>query len=72
MRKALEAGLTAEFSFTLTPKRILELYLNYAQFCPNLYGICAASSTKEAASAFPCQSFEHMFYTCLRDQVRLP
>lgn len=42
-RKALEAGLAAEFSFTLTPKRMLELYLNYAQFGPKLYGICAAS-----------------------------
>lgn len=41
--KSLEAGLAAEFSFTLTPKRILELYLNYAQFGPKLYGICAAS-----------------------------
>jgi monofunctional biosynthetic peptidoglycan transglycosylase len=42
-RKALEAGLAAEFSLTLSPKRILELYLNYAQFGPNLYGICAAT-----------------------------
>ncbi|MCA4131647.1 biosynthetic peptidoglycan transglycosylase [Arthrobacter sp. M4] len=43
LRKALEAGLAAELSLTLSPKRILELYLNYAQFGPNLYGICAAT-----------------------------
>lgn len=42
-RKALEAGLAKEFALTLPPKRILELYLNYAQFGPKLYGICAAS-----------------------------
>ena len=42
-RKALEAGLAAEFSLTLSPKRILELYLNYAQFGPHLYGICTAT-----------------------------
>lgn len=42
-RKALEAGLAAEFSLTLSPKRILELYLNYAQFGPDLYGICTAT-----------------------------
>ena len=39
----MEAGLAAEFSLTLSPRRILELYLNYAQFGPNLYGICAAT-----------------------------
>ena len=43
LRKGLEAGLATEFSFTLTPQRIMELYLNYAQFGPKLYGICAAS-----------------------------
>jgi monofunctional biosynthetic peptidoglycan transglycosylase len=43
LRKALEAGLAAEFSLTLSPKRILELYLNYAQFGPHLYGICSAT-----------------------------
>lgn len=42
-RKALEAGLAAELSLTLSPKRILELYLNYAQFGSNLYGICTAT-----------------------------
>lgn len=43
LRKALEAGLSTEIAFTLTPKRELELYLNYAQFGPKLYGICAAT-----------------------------
>lgn len=42
-RKAVEAGLATEFSLTLSPKRILELYLNYAQFGPEIYGICAAT-----------------------------
>jgi monofunctional biosynthetic peptidoglycan transglycosylase len=43
LRKGLEAGLATEFSFVLTDKRILELYLNYAQFGPHVYGICAAT-----------------------------
>ncbi|WP_223979562.1 transglycosylase domain-containing protein [Arthrobacter sp. NicSoilB8] len=43
LRKGLEAGLATEFSLTLTHQRIMELYLNYAQFGPKLYGICAAS-----------------------------
>ena len=28
---------------TLPDRRVLELYVNYAQFGPHLYGICAAS-----------------------------
>ncbi|WP_427007177.1 transglycosylase domain-containing protein [Pseudarthrobacter sp. H2] len=43
LRKGLEAGLASEFSFILTDKRVLELYLNYAQFGPHVYGICAAT-----------------------------
>lgn len=43
IRKALEAGLSTQFSYTLSDQRMLELYLNYAQFGPGLYGICAAS-----------------------------
>lgn len=43
VRKGIEAGLATEFSLTLSPKRELELYLNYAQFGPSLYGICAAT-----------------------------
>ena len=43
LRKAVEAGLSEEFDFMLPKKRIAELYLNYAQFGPKLFGICAAS-----------------------------
>lgn len=43
VRKALEAGLATQFSYTLDDRRMLELYLNYAQFGPGLYGACAAS-----------------------------
>lgn len=42
-RKGLEAAFSYELSYTMPRKRILELYLNYAQFGSNLYGICAAS-----------------------------
>ena len=42
-RKGLEAGLATELSLILSDQRILELYLNYAQFGPRLYGVCAAS-----------------------------
>lgn len=42
-RKGLEAGLATQFSYTLSDQRILELYLNYAQFGPKLYGVCAAA-----------------------------
>ena len=42
-RKGLEAALATEFSFALSPQRVMELYLNYAQFGPKLHGVCAAS-----------------------------
>lgn len=42
-RKGIEAVLATQFSYTLSPRRTLELYLNYAQFGPHLYGVCAAS-----------------------------
>lgn len=42
-RKGVEAVLATEFTLTLSKQRIMELYLNYAQFGPDLYGICAAS-----------------------------
>ena len=42
-RKALEAGLSAELALALDDRRMLELYVNYAQFGPGLYGVCAAS-----------------------------
>ncbi|MEW1808485.1 biosynthetic peptidoglycan transglycosylase [Pseudarthrobacter sp. NPDC080039] len=43
VRKGIEAVLATQFSYTLSAPRTLELYLNYAQFGPHLYGICAAS-----------------------------
>ncbi|MDQ0276547.1 monofunctional biosynthetic peptidoglycan transglycosylase [Arthrobacter silviterrae] len=42
-RKGVEAVLATEFSLTLSAKRVMELYLNYAQFGPHLYGVCAAT-----------------------------
>lgn len=42
-RKGIEAIVASQFSSTLSAPRTLELYLNYAQFGPHLYGICAAS-----------------------------
>lgn len=43
VRKGIEAGLSEEVAFLVSKKRIVELYLNYAQFGPKLFGICAAS-----------------------------
>jgi monofunctional biosynthetic peptidoglycan transglycosylase len=43
VRKAVEAVLSTEMSASLSHQRILELYVNYAQFGPHLYGVCAAS-----------------------------
>lgn len=43
IRKGLEAVMATEFSYSMSDQRILELYLNYAQFGPGLYGVCAAS-----------------------------
>jgi monofunctional biosynthetic peptidoglycan transglycosylase len=42
-RKAVEAGLSVELAFVLDDRRMLELYVNYAQFGPTLYGVCSAS-----------------------------
>lgn len=42
-RKAIEAALASEMSWSLPPQRLMELYVNYAQFGAGLYGICAAS-----------------------------
>ena len=42
-RKAVEAGLSAELALVVDDRRMLELYVNYAQFGPSLYGVCAAS-----------------------------
>ncbi|TFV62320.1 UNVERIFIED_ORG: glycosyl transferase [Bacillus sp. AZ43] len=43
VRKGVEAGLAMELAFFLDDRRMLELYVNYAQFGPTIYGICAAS-----------------------------
>ncbi|TFV63845.1 glycosyl transferase [Geodermatophilus sp. DF01-2] len=42
-RKAVEAGLAAELALAVDDRRMLELYVNYAQFGPTIYGVCAAS-----------------------------
>ena len=42
-RKAIEAALASDMSWTLPTQRLVELYVNYAQFGPGLYGACAAS-----------------------------
>jgi monofunctional biosynthetic peptidoglycan transglycosylase len=43
LRKAVEAGLSMEVAALLDDRRMLELYVNYAQFGPTVYGVCAAS-----------------------------
>lgn len=42
-RKAQEAIIATQFALVLSDRRILEMYLNVAQFAPRVYGICAAS-----------------------------
>jgi monofunctional biosynthetic peptidoglycan transglycosylase len=42
-RKAVEFVLANEMTLVLPSARILELYLNDAQFGPHLYGVCAAT-----------------------------
>jgi monofunctional biosynthetic peptidoglycan transglycosylase len=41
-RKALEAGMAMEMAALIDDGRMLELYVNYAQFGPTIYGACAA------------------------------
>jgi monofunctional biosynthetic peptidoglycan transglycosylase len=41
-RKAVEAGLSVELAALVDDRRMLELYVNYAQFGPTVYGVCAA------------------------------
>ncbi|RZU32457.1 transglycosylase domain-containing protein [Blastococcus saxobsidens] len=41
-RKAVEAGLAVELAAFVDDRRMLELYVNYAQFGPTVYGVCAA------------------------------
>jgi len=44
LRKGLEAWLTLNLELFLPKRRILEVYLNVAEFGPGIYGIPAASS----------------------------
>ena len=43
LRKAVEAGLSVELALALDDRRMLELYVNYAQLGPSIYGVCPAS-----------------------------
>ena len=43
LRKGLEAMLAFPFNAVVDDRRQLELYVNSAQFAPEVYGICAAS-----------------------------
>lgn len=43
VRKGIEAVLSEEVDFMVPKKRIMELHLNYAQFGPKLFGVCAAT-----------------------------
>ena len=43
VRKGLEAALAAELDLLWSKRRILEIYLNIAQFGPNIYGAEAAA-----------------------------
>lgn len=43
VRKGIEAGLSQEIATYVPKPRIMELYLNYAQFGPKLFGVCAAT-----------------------------
>jgi monofunctional biosynthetic peptidoglycan transglycosylase len=41
-RKGLEAAISTEMALLIDDRRMLELYVNYAQFGPTIYGVCAA------------------------------
>ncbi|MBI5896182.1 MAG: monofunctional biosynthetic peptidoglycan transglycosylase [Desulfobacterales bacterium] len=43
LRKGLEAGFTVAIELCWPKRRILEVYLNIAQFGPNIFGVGAAS-----------------------------
>jgi monofunctional biosynthetic peptidoglycan transglycosylase len=43
LRKGIEAALSTELAMMVDDGRMLELYVNYAQFGPTIYGACAAS-----------------------------
>lgn len=41
-RKGLEAAISMEMALLIDDRRMLELYVDYAQFGPTIYGVCAA------------------------------
>src|SRR3954465_2606565 len=43
VRKGVESVIASEMALSLSDQRMVELYVNYAQFGPRLYGVCAAS-----------------------------
>jgi monofunctional glycosyltransferase len=43
VRKGAESVIASEMALSLSDQRMVELYVNYAQFGPRLYGVCAAS-----------------------------
>jgi monofunctional biosynthetic peptidoglycan transglycosylase len=43
VRKGIESVIASEMALALPDQRMVELYVNYAQFGPRLYGICAAA-----------------------------
>ena len=56
-RKGLEACLTLLLEMSLPKKRILEIYLNVAEFGPGIYGVAAASrifSCSYSLASFGC------------------
>jgi monofunctional biosynthetic peptidoglycan transglycosylase len=44
LRKALEAGFTVMLELAWSKERILEVYVNIAEFGPGIYGVSAASN----------------------------
>ncbi|MBT2514684.1 hypothetical protein J7E82_14435 [Arthrobacter sp. ISL-30] len=43
----MEAGFAYELNYSLSPKRMVGLYLNYAEFGPKLYGIRCYRSDRQ-------------------------
>jgi len=72
VRKGLEAGITVLIELTWPKRRILEVYLNVAQFGPSLYGVGAASERyfSKPASALELQEAS-LLAAVLPNPVRL-
>ena len=58
LRKLKEAALTVELEYFLSKKRILEIYLNVAEFGPGVYGAEAAAEYYFRKSAAELTEFE--------------